>query len=146
MKLKIKISGEKKLIAQFKKFGEAGDKMVADVTKFKAQGIENTAKHLSPKDFGTLAQNIKAQKFDPKNWRITSFMPYSAFQEFGTGDLVEVPEELKDIAILFKGKGIRKVNLKPQPFMHPAFIEARLTYQDDLKQGLEILTKKFNDE
>ena len=48
---------------------------------------------------------------------------YAAYVEFGTGDLVSIPTGWEAYAAKFKGKGIRKVNLKPRPFLVKAFIE-----------------------
>ena len=64
--------------------------------------------------------------------------------EFGTGKMVQVPQELVDIAIQFKGKGIREVNIPPQPFMYPAFVKARATYKENLKKALQKLIDKNN--
>ncbi len=145
MKLTVKITGQDKLLKKFKAFGAEGDKMVAKITEFQANEFEAHAKKLAPVDVGTLRQNIIVGRVDDLNYRITSFMPYSAYMEFGTGRLTSVPDDFKEIAPLFKGKGIREVNIPPQPFMYPAFVEARIEFPKDLKKALEILTKKFND-
>lgn len=145
MKLTVKIQGEKELLKKFDKFLDDGRKMVEDVTDIKAKQIVTEAKRLAPVgDSGDLQQNIIDNKLDAFNHKIIALMPYAAFQEFGTGALVEIPEEMRDIASQFKGSGKRKVNIPAQPFMYPAFVKARLTYQKDLEQGLEILTKRAN--
>jgi hypothetical protein len=54
---------------------------------------------------------------------------YAPYQEFGTGKYVfknysqynRALEGLEDYASQFKGKGLRKVNIYPQPFLFPAF-------------------------
>ena len=65
--------------------------------------------------------------------------PYSAYMEFGTGGLVEVPKELKDQAIKFKGNGVKQVNLRPQPYLYPAFVKGRKNYIKSLKKELKRL-------
>lgn len=45
---------------------------------------------------------------------------WAPFQEYGTGDLVDVDPLWGDFAMQFIGKGIRKVNIKPKPYFHPA--------------------------
>lgn len=45
---------------------------------------------------------------------------YGAYQEFGTGKLVRVPSGYQNLAMKFKGKGIREVNIKPHPYLIPA--------------------------
>jgi len=42
---------------------------------------------------------------------------YAAYVEFGTGGLVDVPSGLEDYAMLFKGAGVRQVNLPARPFL-----------------------------
>ena len=62
--------------------------------------------------------------------------------EFGTGGLVEVPEELKEVAAQFKGKGIKKINIQARPFLYPAFVKGRVQYLQDLKAKLNQLVKR----
>jgi len=45
---------------------------------------------------------------------------YAPYVEFGTGNRVVVPDDVKDYAIQFKGAGIRKVNNRAQPYFFPA--------------------------
>lgn len=48
---------------------------------------------------------------------------YAPYKEFGTGTKVQIPtnpEGLHEYAIQFKGKGIRKVNIKAHPYFFPA--------------------------
>lgn len=46
---------------------------------------------------------------------------YGPYVEFGTGAKVQVPSEIKDYAMQFKGAGIRQVNLPARPYLYPAF-------------------------
>ena len=71
---------------------------------------------------------------------------YSAFVEFGTGDLVDVPEVFKKVALTFKGKGIRKRNGRPQPFMYPAYLKGKKIFIKDLNKMYNDLVKKYNNE
>ena len=61
---------------------------------------------------------------------------YAPYIEFGTGDLVSVPEELKELANEFRGRGVRKVNLPARPFLYPAFTAERPQHIDRLKKLL----------
>ena len=144
MKLTIDIKNIKDFQKAFDKFGDEAIKTFEEVTLIKAMETEAEAKRLAPVDKGTLRQNIKQQKIDNLNYKITSYMPYSAYMEFGTGKMVQVPEELYEIAKQFKGKGIREVNIPPQPFMYPAFVKARITYLKDLKNALQQIINKRN--
>ena len=141
----IQIKGFDKLIKDIKAIGVEGEKRIAETTEGNAREIEATAKQIAPYDFGALRQNIKALEQDKLNWAVYANAfgnaPYSAYQEFGTGGLVEVPDELKDIAIKFKGKGIKKIDMRPQPFLYPAFVKGRTQYVKDLESDLIELTK-----
>ena len=46
---------------------------------------------------------------------------YGAYVEFGTGTKVVAPADVSDYAWTFKGKGIRKVNLRARPYLFPAW-------------------------
>ena len=141
------IKGLDKLLKDLVKLGDEGVKAIADVTEANARDIEVTAKQLAPKgDTGKLQQSIKALEVDKLNWKVlansTGLVPYAAYMEFGTGGLVEVPSELSEMAIKFKGKGIKKVDLRPQPYLYPALVKGRKQYVEDLQNELEVLTKK----
>jgi len=144
----IHIKGLDKLIKDIQAFGVEGEKMISELTEGNAREIEATAKQIAPFDLGALRQDIRAYtsiKSKGTFWAIEAnangIAPYSAYQEFGTGGLVEVPDELKDMAREFKGKGVKKVNVPPRPFLYPAFVIGREQYFQDLKAGLNELTK-----
>lgn len=61
---------------------------------------------------------------------------YSPYVEFGTGTLVDVPPGLEEIAIQFKGMGIRKVNLPARPFFFRAFFEQKTKLIENIKRIL----------
>ena len=44
-----------------------------------------------------------------------------------------------EVAIQFKGKGIREVNIQPRPFLYPAFVKHRKILIKDLKDYLKTL-------
>jgi len=45
---------------------------------------------------------------------------YAPYVEFGTGTRVNVPGDVKEYAIQYKGAGLRKVNNRAQPYFFPA--------------------------
>ena len=121
----MEIKGLNTVIANIRKYGKEAEKDIEGVTELVARNIEKNAKQLAPANFGKLGQSIQAVKETPLNWRIEAggvLAPYAPFVEFGTGGLVQVPNELKEIAIKFKGKGIKQVNLRARPYLYPAFI------------------------
>jgi len=50
---------------------------------------------------------------------------YGPYVEFGTGSKVQVPPELREYAMQFKGAGIRQVNLRARPYLYPAYFVNR---------------------
>ena len=139
--MRLEVKGINKAIKELKNTGlQVSDKVDA-ITKSNAQEIEAEAKQRAPVDKGFLRNQIATEKKADAVYGIVANAPYSAYMEFGTGGEVEVPNELKDIAIQFKGKGIKTVNIRPRPFLYPSFIKGRIQYLKDLKSYLKSLTK-----
>lgn len=99
-----KITGEKKLLEKFRKYGEEGDKLLDSVVEARARELEAEAKRRAPVNLGTLRNGIITQRQGDKEWDVVSTADYSAYVEFGTGKQVRVPAELADIASQFKGR------------------------------------------
>lgn len=136
----MEIKGLNSVLANIRKYGKEAEKDIEGVTELVARNIEKNAKQLAPANFGKLGQSIQAIKDTPLNWKVEAggvIAPYAPFVEFGTGGLVDVPNELKDQAIKFKGKGIKQVNLRPRPYLYPALLQGRTEYLEKLKKVLE---------
>jgi HK97 gp10 family phage protein len=140
------LKGLKDVLEDLQKFGEAMQKKVNDVTYANSLELQETAKQNAPFDLGKLRQSIKTIKLEDSSYLIlanaTGLAPYAAYMEFGTGGNVSVPLELADIAIQFKGKGVKKIDLRPRPYMYPALVRQRRIFLEDLKHLLETETKK----
>lgn len=142
---KAELKGLQELLKKFKTLDKEIVKNVDDLLEGSAQEIEIDAKVAAPvnklKSGGSLRQGIKAEPIQGEKlgYRVVAKEKYSAFMEFGTGGKVKVPAELKDIAIQFKGKGIREVNIQPRPFLYPAFVKHRKILIKDLKDYLKTL-------
>lgn len=152
MSLAVHIKGLDKLLKDLNKLGEKAQEEIALTTELIAKDMSRNAIRLAPSNKiigfgGTLRLNIMPKKVDKLTWKVLAnalgTAPYSAYMEFGTGGLVEIPDELKEIAIQFKGKGIREVNLMPQPFLYPALVDGRVAYLKALKKNLDDLTKEI---
>ena len=108
------IKGLKKLLKDLVALGDEGREVVESVTMITAEEIARDAKiHAKVGDTGKLQQSIKAIEVDDLNWKVfanaTGLAPYAAYVEFGTGGLVEVPDELKEMAeetIKLQGAGL----------------------------------------
>jgi HK97 gp10 family phage protein len=136
----MQVKGINTVIADIRKYGKEAEKDIAGVTEQVARNIEKDAKSNVVANFGKLGQSIQAKKISELNWSIEAggvLAPYAPFVEFGTGGLVQVPDELKEIAIKFKGKGIRQVNLPARPYLYPALLRGRAQYLEKLKKILE---------
>ena len=142
---KSEIKGLNKLLKKFETLDKEIIKNVEGTIEGAAQNIEEDAKVAAPVFNGTsggdLRLGIKAQPIAGKEmgYRVVAKEKYSAFMEFGTGGRVKVPTELKEVAIQFKGKGIREVNIQPRPFLYPAFVKHRKILIKDLKDYLKTL-------
>jgi HK97 gp10 family phage protein len=136
----MEIKGLNTVLANIRKYGKEAEKDIEGVTELVARNIEKNAKNYAPANFGKLGQSIQAVKDTPLNWKIEAggvIAPYAPFVEFGTGGLVNVPNELKDQAIKFKGKGIKQVNLRARPYLYPALLQGRTEYLEKLKKVLD---------
>ena len=138
------IKGLDKVYKDFAKLSQEIHKKVGLVTKANAMEISADARKKAPKDLGKLAQGISYEKVDDTfNYKIFAIEKYSAYMEFGTGGMVKVPSELKEIAIQFKGKGVKEINLPARPYLYPAFVKGREQYLEDLEDLLKKETKKI---
>ena len=139
-----KVTGAQALIAKLKALSSDVERFVIDETEAAGRDIEADAKRNAPVDLGKLRQSINYQKGD-NGLKAFVFVnvPYAAYQEFGTGGMVNVPPEMKEIAEYYRGKGVRQVNLRPQPYLYPALVLNRERYIQTLQKKLDILTKKF---
>ena len=129
----------------FAKYGEEAVKEFVKITRFKANETENTAKTLAPIDNGTLRQSIHTTESEKGlTQNVGTRIPYAPYMEFGTGTLVKIQDGWGEMAARFKGAGIRQINIRPRPFMYPAFVYARKTFAKDIKKSLKDLSNKFN--
>lgn len=113
--------------------------LVFEVVKT-ATTIESKAKSRVVVDSGKLKQSIYSTP--PKNGicEVGATEDYAPYIEFGTGGNVEVPNSFNDLAIQFKGKGIRTINRAAQPFLIPAFLEE----SENLKKETENIVSKYS--
>ena len=148
--IKVHLKSVNKLLKDLSKFKDKADKEIDIITKSNAQEIvldakqnapENKTKQKTPVDLGFLRNNIFSKKQEEMNYAVIARAKYSAYMEFGTGGLVDVPDELKELAILFKGKGVKQIDLRPQPFLYPAYAKGVVRYERDLTNLLKNLTK-----
>lgn len=137
------LKGLDKLLKDLDNMPAELENAVDSIVEDNARQLERSAKRFAPVDTGKLRQSIIAAKSGELSWKVYVGEKYGAYIEFGTGGLVQVPEELREMALKFKGKGVRTVNLRPQPYLYPAFELQRDDFYNDIKQMLETKAKSI---
>jgi HK97 gp10 family phage protein len=94
---------------------------VGDEINSSALNIMSSAKRLAPIDLGFLRGQISIEPVNDLTYEVEAKAKYSAYIEFGTGGEVRIPAGYEDLAKIFKGKGLRTINIRPQPFLIPSF-------------------------
>ena len=123
-KISFKIEGLDALIKRLGKLSPEIAKEVSMEVNASALAIQSKARKEVKVDNGILRNSIQLKevnKGDKIIYTVGSALKYAPYVEFGTGGTVNVPAGYEDFAIQFKGKGIRKINLKPRPYLIPAF-------------------------
>jgi phage gpG-like protein len=135
-----------KLLRQLDQFGDEGARLAVAITNSTAEKITNSARLRSPVDLGQLRQSIGNTEATVK--QNTSFVfanaPYAAFQNFGTGGLIDIPKGFEELALQFKGKGIRQINIPATGFLTTPYIYEAAEYPKRLNSGIDKLTKQYN--
>jgi HK97 gp10 family phage protein len=140
---KINIS---KLLNQIDSFGEDAQRLAVAITNSTADDMVADAYQKAPVDLGQLRLSIghtTARVGYNKSFFFAN-APYSAYVEFGTGGKVRIPSGFEELASRYKGKGIREVNINPQPFFIPAYLQNVPIYEKKLRTALARETKKYN--
>ena len=119
-----RIEGLDALIKRLGKLAPEIAKEVAMEVNASALAIQSKARRDVVVDNSTLRSSIQLKEInrgDKIMYTVGSRLKYAPYVEFGTGGTVNVPAGYEDFAIQFKGKGIRKINLRPRPYLIPAF-------------------------
>jgi len=122
--ISFKIEGLDALIKRLGKLAPEIAKEVAMEVNASALAIQSKARRDVKVDNGILRNSIQLKEIntgDKIMYTVGSRLKYAPYVEFGTGGTVSVPAGYEDFAIQFKGKGIRKINLRPRPYLIPAF-------------------------
>jgi HK97 gp10 family phage protein len=122
--ISFKIEGLDALIKRLGKLPPKIAKEVAMEVNASALAIQSKAKRDVKVDNGTLRNSIQLKEINQGTkivYTVGSALKYAPYVEFGTGGEVNVPAGYETFAIQFKGKGIRKINLRARPYLIPAF-------------------------
>jgi HK97 gp10 family phage protein len=111
---------------------------VANEIKASSLTIMSSAKRLAPYDLGFLRGQISYNPVSDLTYEVEAKAKYSAYIEFGTGGQVTIPAGYEDLAKLFKGKGLRTINIRPQPFLIPSYETEKPKLIQRLKKLLDV--------
>jgi len=111
---------------------------VGDEINASALEILSSAKRLAPVDLSGLRNSISIEPVNDLTFEVEAKAKYAAYIEFGTGGEVKIPAGYEDLAILFKGKGIRTVNIRPQPYLIPSYETEKPKLIQRLKKLLDV--------
>lgn len=87
-----------------------------------ALDIQRWAMMFAPVKVGLLRSSIRTKFTKGQTGAsIYTVRRYAPYVEFGTGTKVVAPADVRDYALTFKGRGIRKINQRAQPYLFPAW-------------------------
>lgn len=141
----------RRLAGQSKRWQRDQKAMVARELEKGANNIRNESiRRLNNfADTGRLKNDMYLQKRKGGlNFLIGNRVKYAPYHEFGTGRRVNLTELRKagypeTFALQFKGRGIRKVNLRPRPFFFPAINAESPKTIKAIKEQIRKNAKKF---
>ena len=122
-----RIEGLDALIKRIGKLAPEIAKEVAMEVNASALAIQSKARKsvaANSIDKGRLVGSIQLKEVntgDKIMYTVGSRLKYAPYVEFGTGGEVTVPAGYEDFAYQFIGKNIKKIDLKPRPYLIPAF-------------------------
>ena len=97
--------------------------------------ITRTSKINAPVDKGRLRSSISpAYSSDRLTYNVEVNVNYAPYMEFGTGKFVRILPGYADIAGQFRGRGLRKVNLKSHPFLYDNFERVNKAFLKELNK------------
>lgn len=121
--IRVSVVGTDKLLAALQK---AEKKLQDGVNReMDVAVMEINAKQIAaaPVDKGILRAGNRYDISKPLNKVIFNKVEYAPYQEFGTGGLVSIPDGLEAEASIFRGAGVRQVNMPAQPFFYRPYFE-----------------------
>lgn len=137
MAITANISGLRELEKTLSKLSKDTEQVVSNEINSSALTIQRNAKRNVVVDNGFLRNSIRLEPISKLTYTVEARAKYAPYVEFGTGGLVTIPAGYESYAALFRGKGIRKINLRARPFLIPAF-------ESEIPQLMKRLNKYFN--
>lgn len=135
-----------RLLSQIDSFGYDAQRQAVSVINETVNNMVTDAKLKAPVDLNQLRGSIgktTARVGFPKSIFFSN-APYSAYVEFGTGAKVSIPQGFNELAARYRGKGIRQVDITPQPYFIPAYLQNLPIFRKQLQKTLDREVKKYN--
>ena len=117
----LSLSGIKEIKDALNKIDKNLKQDLADEINSSSLTILSSAKRLAPIDTGFLRGQIVINPINDLTYEVEAKAKYAPYIEFGTGGTVSIPAGFEDLARIFKGKGKRTINIRPQPFLIPSY-------------------------
>jgi len=134
----VKIQGLDELIGKIETLPDTLKKEASAILEDGARVFVRNAQAIAPIDTGRLKGGISYEKIGDATYEVISAAEYSAYLEFGTIEKVSVPSELAEVAIQFKGKGLRRNGgILPHPFFFPQIPVVKEQIENDLNDILK---------
>ena len=128
-----------KKLKQLKRFSR--QELSNEVGKTASDIVRRSTKRV-PVDKGDLKQSVYMAK-KGNTAEVGYNKKYAPYQEFGTGGLVDTKHAQalgfsdSEIKQLFKGKGVKEINIQPKPYFFPSVREALKGLMDRLDDKLK---------
>ena len=123
-----------------KKFLDVGGTLqtLADIAEAGAQDALAEAIKEAPADTGTMGRNFSLEKRPQLGevYALKNNLDYAPYVEFGTGENVDVPTELKTYALQFKGKK-KIVGQNARAFMYPSALLGQSQILENVKKFIK---------
>lgn len=132
----MRIEGLNEFRNSLKRYAEKFPKETSDAIKEEGFNLQAMAKRDAPVDTGKLRQSIDIDNSEEFTSKVSVNVPYAPYVEFGTGGEVQIPDGWEEIAAQFKGKGIRTINMKPQPYLIPNFVKVRRRLTERIRKKI----------
>lgn len=138
------LKGQDKLERRLSEFFGDMENGAKNATETSTKNIYSNSRANAPVDTGEL-KGSGYYKISKKglSGEIGFTAPHAPYLEFGTGGYVDVPEGFAEYAIQFKGAGIKKVNIHPQPYLIPAWLKEHPVYLRNLQKVISEAKRKF---
>lgn len=134
----MKVKGLDALVRKLRMMPENIKKDMKDDIRDAADMIVIDSANAAPVDLGFLKNSISNYpKNKGLNYVVRVGANYAPYIEFGTGTEVQVPSELSDYAIQFKGEGKRDINIPARPFFFPAYFKHRNELIKNLRETVK---------